>query len=909
MKLRLKPVVRSLAVAFGGLAAVAAFPAAAQQQQQLERVEVTGSMIKRSQTETALPVTTISADELKKAGVTTAEQAMTFIAENQSSVGSSQSVGASNGGASFVDLRGLGATRTLVLLNGQRVVNNPYTAEAVDLNTLPSVAIQRIEVLRDGASAVYGTDAIAGVVNIITRKEYEGISVSAQGNWPQASGGESYGGSILGGFGSLEKQGWNVFGGFTYTQQNALAAIDRGFAATGINLDKGLVKTSGTSFPGNYSQSSTGVSSNPSVPNCSLPRSVLVPDVYGTSTCRYDYTQNIDLIGEQSQWSFYGRGTLALGTHNQVFLEYFSASNDLKTNVAPTPLPGLSMPSTSPYYPGKGATPITDPALDTSAPISVGWRMEPAGKRGDQMKNTTDRMMLGLTGDGAGWSYNVTGYYSSADVKHNFTDGYVNRSQIQNGVAGLGGAPWLNPFGAPTPAATDYIAANKILGTVQTIDGSIWGINGNAQKEIFKWSQGEVIMALGAEYRKEEANYTNNFALIRQAASSGLELTEDSSGSRNVTALMAEFNIPFLKTMELGLAVRWDDYSDVGSNVSPKVSFRWQALDNTLFRASYNQGFRAPTLYDIYDPNSITNTADNWDDPVLCPNGVAVPGADPSRNCGMQFNSMSGGNKNLKPETSESWSLGLVFDVTRNISVSVDYWNTKINDTVGVTPESSIFGDPAKYASLYVRCSQLPPAQRAVIDSCLGQGAVDPLAYVVQTTQNLGTIKAEGLDFGFQARSAATDYGTFGLSMQGTYLLKWDQQLEPGGPFYSALGKYSPDLGFPAIRWKHVIMANWNYGSWGANLFNRLSTSYTDQNQTEYGPPYDDNKVGAYSVWDLTGSWQGVKGLTVSAGVLNLFDEKPPFSNQGATFQVGYDPRYASPLGRQFFVRLGYEFK
>jgi iron complex outermembrane receptor protein len=145
--------------------------------------------------------------------------------------------------------------------------------------------------------------------------------------------------------------------------------------------------------------------------------------------------------------------------------------------------------------------------------------------------------------------------------------------------------------------------------------------------------------------------------------------------------------------------------------------------------------------------------------------------------------------------------------------------------------------------------------------------------------------------------------------MQGTYLLKWDQQLEPGGPFYSALGKYSPDLGFPAIRWKHVIMANWNYGSWGANLFNRLSTSYTDQNQTEYGPPYDDNKVGAYSVWDLTGSWQGVKGLTVSAGVLNLFDEKPPFSNQGATFQVGYDPRYASPLGRQFFVRLGYEFK
>ena len=909
MKLRLKPVVRGLGVAFGGLAAIAAFPAAAQQQQ-LERVEVTGSMIRRSQTETALPVTTISTEELRKAGVTTAEQAMTFIAENQSSVGSSQSVGSSNGGASYVDLRALGPSRTLVLLNGQRVVNNPYSSAAVDINTLPTVAIQRIEVLRDGASAVYGTDAIAGVVNVITRKEYEGISVAAQGNWPQESGGESYGANILAGFGSLDKQGWNVFGGFTYTQQNALAAIDRDYTGTGLILDKGMAKTSGTSFPGNYSQSATGVATNPTVPNCKPPRSVLVPDVYGPNSCRYDYTQNIDLIGEQTLWSFFGRGTLALNATNQLFVEYFYASNDIKTNVAPTPLTGLSMTSASPYYPGKGVTPITNPTLDPTLPISVGWRTEPAGKRGDQMENTTDRLMLGLTGEGAGWSYNATGYYSGSEVKHNFFDGYINRTRIQNGVLGLGGSPWLNPFGDQTAAGTEYIGASKIVGTVQSIDGSIWGVNANAQKEIFKWSQGSVIMALGAEYRKEEANYTNNFALIREAASSGLELAEDQSGSRNVTALMAEFNIPFLKTMELGFAVRWDDYSDVGSNVSPKVSYKWQALENTLFRASYNQGFRAPTLYDIYAPNSITNTADSWNDPVLCPNGVPVAGADPARDCGQQFNSQGGGNKSLKPETSDSWSLGLVFDVTRNISVSVDYWNTKINDVVGFIPETSIFGDPAKYANLYVRCSQLSAADRvALIATCGGQNAVDPLAFIVQTQQNLGAIKAQGFDFSFTARSGATEYGTFGLSMNGTYMLKWEQQLESGGPYYDAVGNYSADLGFPVPRWKHVVMANWNYGAWGLNLFNRLTSSYTDQNQTEFGPPFDDNKVGAYSVWDLTGSWSGVKGLTLTAGILNLFGERAPFSNQGATFQVGYDPRFASPLGRQFFLRAAYEFK
>jgi iron complex outermembrane recepter protein len=910
MKLRLKPVVRGLAIAFGGLSAALTLPAAAQQQQQLERIEVTGSLIKRSQTETALPVTTISVEELQRAGVTSAEQAMTFIAENQSSVNTSGSVGASNGGSSNVDLRALGEERTLVLLNGQRVVNNPYLGNAVDLNTIPTVAIQRIEVLRDGASAIYGTDAIAGVVNIITRKEYEGFSITGQYNLPQGNGGESYGANLLAGFGSLEKQGWNIFGGVSYSEQKLLASIDRGYTGTGLILDKGMAKTSGTTFPGNYSQSSTGVATNPSLSNCNPPRSVLVPDVYGPNSCRYDYTQQIDLIPEQTQWSFLGRGTLALGANNQLFVEYFYASNEVNTNVAPTPLTGLQMPNTSPYYPGRGITPITDPALDISAPISVGWRTEPAGQRSQKVENDTDRIMLGLVGDGAGWSYNVTGYYSGAEVNQSFTNGYVSRPKFQAGIDGTGGAPFLNPFGGQTAEGSSYLTSSKIIGQVQAIDGDIYGINANAQKEIFKWSDGSVIMALGAEWRKEEVNYTNNFELIRQAASSGLELAEDASGDRDVTALLAEFSVPFLKTMELNVAVRYDDYSDVGSNVSPKVAYRWQALENTLFRASYNQGFRAPTLYDIYSPNSITFTENPWDDPVLCPNGVPVQGADPARDCGQQFQSQQGGNKQLQPETSDSWSVGLVFDIARNASVSVDYWNTKINDTVGFIPETSIFTDPGKYASYYVRCSQLTPAQQvALVATCGGQNAVDPLAYIVQTQQNLGSIKAQGLDFSVQARSGGTEYGTFNLSMQGTYMLKWEQQLENGGPYYNAVGAYSVDVDLAVSRWKHVIMANWTYGAWGANLFNRFASGYKDQNLTEFGPPYDDNTVGNYSVWDLTGTWQGMKGLTVTAGVQNLFNERAPFSNQGSQFQVGYDPRYASPLGRQYFLRLAYEFK
>jgi iron complex outermembrane receptor protein len=374
--------------------------------------------------------------------------------------------------------------------------------------------------------------------------------------------------------------------------------------------------------------------------------------------------------------------------------------------------------------------------------------------------------------------------------------------------------------------------------------------------------------------------------------------------------VLAELNIPVLKTMEFNVAIRYDDYSDVGSNWSPKVAWRWQAIDNLLLRASYNQGFRAPSLYDIYAPNSITFTADNYDDPVLCPNGVPTANADPARDCGQQFQSQGGGNKKLKPETSDSWSLGLVFDIAKNVSVSADYWNTKIDDTVGFIPEGSIFGDPAKYGNLYVRCGQLSAAERAaLVSTCVGANTDAALAYIVQTQQNLGSIKAQGVDLSFQARSGATEYGNFTLSMQGSYLLKWEQQLENGGPYYNALGVYSLELDFPAFRWQHVIMAGWQTGPWSVNLFNRLKSGYWDQNTTEFGPPYDSNTVGGFSTWDLTGTWQGFKGLTLTAGVLNLFDEKASFSNQGLTFQVGYDPRFTNPLGRQFFVRAAYEFK
>jgi iron complex outermembrane receptor protein len=873
--------------------------------QQLDRVEITGSLIRRSEAESALPVTTISIDELQKAGVTTAQQAVTFITENQSGVVAASSVGGSNGGASYADLRGLGPQRTLVLLNGQRIVNNPYTGQAVDLNTLPTVAIARIDVLRDGASALYGTDAIAGVINIITRKEYEGISVSGQGQWP-SSAGQSYAANITGGYGSLEKQGWNIFGGFSYVKQEVLEAPDRSYAASGIIPAKGVFRTSGTTFPATWFDDN-GVVGNPSLTNCSPPNSV--PNARATA-CRFDFARQVDLVPEQEIWSFLGRGTVALGANNTLSLEYFRTQNTIDTKVAPTPLVGLTMSSANPFFPGGSAG---VPGTPTSDPITVNWRTTTAGQRSQSVENVTDRALLTFDGNAKGWNYNANAYYSGSKIEQSFTNGYVNFDRIDQALQGMAGGVALNPFGGQTAAGQQYLTASKILGTVQNIDGTQWGLNAAASGEIAKLPAGAMTLGVGAEYRKEEINYTNNFALIRQAASSGLELAQDTKGDRNVWALYAELDIPVIKNLNVNLALRYDDYSDVGTNTSPKIAVRYQPIDSLLLRASYNQGFRAPTLFDIYQPAQLTNTANAYNDPLLCPNGVVNTGLGgvETRDCDQQFNRQTAGNKQLEPETSDSYSFGFVFDVTREFSFSVDYWNTKIKNQILTLPDSELFSNASLNTPFYFRrCGAIPPSEASVIDVC-NSGNANVLAYLNTPTDNYGDIKTNGIDLSFTVRPSATEFGRFLLTYNATYVLKYEQQLSKGGQFYNPLGNYNFELDFPVFRFQSVLNLGWQYNVWSANLFNRFRSGYTDQNDASglTSPAYADNWVGAYSVWDLTGSWSGIKGLTISAGILNLFDNDPPFSNQGSTFQVGYDPRFASPLGRQYMLRVSYEFK
>lgn len=911
----------AISAAFGASVAGYVPVAMAQQQQQLERVEITGSLLRRVDAETALPVTVIKTEDLAKQGVTTVEQAVQRIAANQSNFGISQSIGATTGGKAEADLRGLSAAsgtnanKTLVLLNGRRVANHAFDAAAADLNAIPLSAIDRIEVLRDGASAIYGTDAIGGVINFIIRRDYQGLEISAENQAPTGPGGDTNRVNLTAGFGSLSQQRFNVLASVDWRKQRVMEAVHRGFASTGIlgpTRDDILAGTSGTSFPGDLN------GFEPSGPTCNPPNSVPVLTTAGAfQACRYDFTRDIDIIPENEQITGLLRGSFALGANHTASLEYVYANFKGTERVAPAPT-GHVMLQSSPFFPAGAPLSRTDPA-DPNSPLRdfdpntpgiqpggiANWRQVPAGKRTSGSDTTTDRAMAELQGLLLGWDYRTavgqSKNKSTSSVKHGYVDDDLMQAGVFNGV--------INPFGPQTAAGQAAIDAAQVSADTLIGENKVNFFDARATRDLFQMAAGPLAMAVGVEYRKEESFFEATDVTAR-LPSLGIDSESDTKGDRNVKALFAEFSIPVMRNLDLTLAARHDRYSDFGNTTNPKVGLRYQPTQQLLLRGSYNKGFRAPTLYEIYQPFSLTFTSDNYNDPVLCPGGVPVPGASLGVVCGQQVLQRTSGPVGigqppnaLDPEKSDAFTVGFVFEPTASMSFGVDFWSIKIEDQISALPEQAVFGDPAKYASRFVRCSQLPAGpgpgiDRADIDVCLNFPSFDPIAFIDTPVENLGELRTRGVDLSFAWRSGATAYGRWGISIDGTYVDQYKYQRERGGEFFKAAGRYSDNA--PVFRWQHVASVNWSAGPWAAVLANRYKSGYTDQDGV--------NEVRQYSVFDASVTWTGVRNLTITGGVLNLLDEDPPRTVQATTFQRGYDPRFTDPRGRTYLVRVGYKF-
>jgi iron complex outermembrane receptor protein len=873
--------------------------------QTLQTVTVTGSLLKMNvDQEKALALTTLSATALQDLNATTPQAAVGLIAQNQYAAQSSTSLGSGTAFATYADLRALGSQRTLVLFDGQRVADDPYQDEGVNLNTLPLALLDRVEVLADGASAVYGSDAIAGVVNLIPKQQFSGLNLNLSGTGPQLNGG---GGSTYvsaaAGVGSLESDHWNFYVGGTWHRQSALAEADRSFTDNAYLPDDGSNRLQSTAFPGNYTQKGTIASAvNPSFPTCNPPISIPDGGVFGADSCGINApADGIDAIPQDIQYSGIARGTAEFGDQ-RLTLQYFRAYDDLTDTISPVALNGVSMTPNNPYFPGEGITPGA-PGLNPAIPITAYFRLQPAGFDRSEVLNVTDRLDAKLEGHALGWSYSLWALRSLSTVNLSFDSGYVNVPAIENGLTGAGGAPFLNPFGEQSAAGQAYIDDNMLTGPMQYGRSELDMAGAQISRDIFDLSAGPVALALATSGRYDYLSFVSS-PFVAEAVGTGIS-SQNVAGHRTDVSVTGELNVPIVNHLDLDTSGRFDRYSDVGDTANPNVSLRYQPLQRLMLRTSFGKGFFAPTLFNIDAPVSYPVTSSRNNDPVLCPGGVPnlAAGGAPVRDCNALFPVQTGGNSNLQPERSTNYGFGGVFQVTPRASVGVDYYNYLVEDSIGTLTNSTILDDAAKYGDLIVRCSQVSASVLPLLTTCKDTTG-NPIAYTVGTLLNLGDTRTSGLDLTAQWSGAETRLGAFAFDYHGTYVLQYKTQLQPEGTFVSQDSRYAN--GFPVIKYSHLATASWRNPHWSAQLSNRFESGYDDCNAACAIAPAYFNYVGSYSLWDISLGYKGIRYLSLKFLVTNLFNTDPPFTNKNTGLGFGYDERFTDPLGRAFTLSAAY---
>ncbi len=869
---------------------------------ELQEVVVTGSLLARPNAETAEAITIVSTDDLKNQGITTVEQAMALISANQTQAYQTASaVTTFEGGGSFASLRGLGTNKTLVLLDGQRLASNVVTGTGIDLDTIPFSAIERIEVLREGASSLYGTDAIGGVINFITKKNYEKAEIDITGTKPQDGGGGGTGANFSFGHGNVDTDGYNllVTGNFTYGAE--LRATQRPFSSTGFDPARGLANTN---FPG--STPGSYVDSNGNLYQVGYPGCAGNPYLtryYGN--CTYEYSAAVDLIPKTSQESGLVEFTKSLPADNTLSIQYFYARAQNTDWGGPMEYGEFLNPG-SPYYPTAAESTCT-PGLcsgppNLTAPVEAIWT-DPLNSRDFQYTNVEQRLLLTFAGKNAGWDYSQTLNFS---LNH-------NRSDASNGWPALGLFapgnvlnPLVNPFGPQTKAGQAFINSTYTDGEVAVGTYRQWSINGHASHELGDaFGAGRAAaFAVGYDLRGEHIGYTTTPLAAALATATGFNPTY-TKGARTEQAVYAEMNVPVTKQFDFTVSDRQDRYSDFGNTNNGKISFRYQPFEMLTFRAAASTGFRAPTLFELYRPPTFGATGEMNSYPG-CATG-AYTAVFTQSNCNSQGLALFGGNTSLKPETSDNFDVGFIVEPVKDLGITVDWYRITIKNVIQTIPGTAIYGNPATFASYYVlnNAGTLTQAPNLALDCAPYTSPT--CGYIYQNSQNTGGIATDGLDISAKYL-IRTAIGNFRASLEGTLVTKYLLQNYTDGPQLNLDGEFNQGYQ-PRIRWSHELTVDWTDGPFGAGINNHFLSSYGDYALLANGQV---NRVGDYSIWGVYGSWKPVDAMTVVLGVSNVLNTDPPFSNQGGgsttNWQAGFNPLFSDPTGRAFYVRLKYQF-
>ena len=927
--MQLKAIVYGLALA-GLVTSVSA--------QTAQRVEITGSSIKRLADEGALPLQVISADQIRQLGVTTAEELLGTLSANSANVDNATSrnnvFGAEQdrltGGSSFANLRGLGPTGTLVLLNGRRVSTHGMSGGAVDLNTIPMAAVARVEVLKDGASAIYGTDAIGGVINFILKSDFRGVELAGMLTQPlESGGGTTRRASVTAGTGSLDKEGFNVMASLTVDRNDILRGVERDWAtgfqpALGLSPDTtsaphaNIIGAAGTALTtagstvgatdpvkytnlnllamqGQCEESPFGV---PLAPNATLWTKFGYTNANSKYRCGTDYGRQFMLQAPKDAVNLLARGTFKLGNSATGFIEYVGSRTEVLAEFTPFQFSSTSnavtnYPVNGPHYLNLKNYGAND--FDPTKPIAYRMRMWDWGYRTLENVSVNQRVAAGVDGDIGQYSYKAGISYGQAEGYSGMVDGYAYTQKLIDALASGKINPFLMPGQEQTAEAKALIDSTKAYGRLFGGKTSVVQADASLSGSLGRLPAGAVEFAVGADVRRESYEFSGSqtfncvstFTVANAALSNSVMGCPGNAASpdasRDITAVYGELLVPVLKSLQLQLQVRHDEYSDFGGTTNPKIAFKYQPSQRFLMRGSWNTGFRAPTPQQLNLGTVTLNLTGTFNDPEKCP-------ADPTQCNRPSLPYRTGGNPTLKPETSEQGSLGIAFSPIPSVQAYADLWTVQLDDRIRSLSPTFMITNYALFKDSFIR------------------DASGNVEYIQAGWVNAAESKTTGLDFGVR-HDAQVYGGRMSLSLDATKMISHKERLIATAPLQQYVGKWSNTTLY--LPWKATLAAGFKKGSWNTTLSMNYKSSYDDEDRSVYtvNEPFT-RKVSAYTTFNLFSTYTGIKNVTLTGGIINLFDKEPPFTwhNVDNVVGAGWDPRVADPRGRTVQLSASYKF-
>ncbi len=838
--------------------AVKAAPSPAAQKK-TERLEVTGSRIKRTEVEGVSSVIKVDQEALQKSGVSTVSEVLKNMSVSIDGSYSQSTVNDPRGNVTNVNLRGLGAENTLVLLDGRRLPDEGGLG-VVDLSTIPMAAVERIEVLKDSASALYGSDATGGVINIITKKDFEGSSVSLRSARPSGKGGEQNSLSYVNG---VAGDSYRILSALSYQHSEPVFWRDRSWTKGGVST---------YAIPANIGL--TTLKPNPSTgaleQNTDYYTSANCPPTQkrADGQCTFNYGESMAFQPESTQLGFLSNFEYTLNDRMRAFATLRVQKNENLWNMAPNAGP-FEIPAATlaqkPEFNLSGAT----LAPDTGAQVK--YRALPWGNRTWNESNQAIGGNLGLSGEWTNsWDWSVSIGRSQSKKESKSPSGFFYEDLVTQKIADGSFNPFENDLSNAGLLAivqeTAYVPITEHSTRMNTYDAQVSG-------PLVSLPAGQMSLAFGVN--RFDQTYEKNIDSVSESGNV-FGVLEDKSGrgERTVQAVYAELEVPLSKELEMQLAARHDQYSDFGSTSNPKLGLTYRPVRSLLIRGNIGTGFKAPTLNQIYNGGSIAeiNLYDT-------PNIANIP----ERQDEVEVETY--GNKNLKEETSLSYNAGFVLDLMEGLTLTADAWYTRINDIIRPV-------DAQRALDAAAEGTPLPDIEITHVNN----DPKGPLKRIRVPTVNLGRSEDSGYDLGADYRF---QWGkpSFALTSDYSRKLYSKSVAYPGAPQINVLG----ERGKP--YWRLVSSGSVSLGNQGFMLRNNIISK-----QRKTPTPEGTGTISSFSTYDVQYSWNHPWNGTLAVGALNVLNKDFPRDDSE---RLGDDQRVAELYtsdGRMIYVNVQQTF-